>query len=50
MDMMQSQRETVLERGLMTDLEWRDGIEALGRTTASDGSFCYTFFRATADR
>ena len=49
-DMMQSQRETVLERGLMTDLEWRDGIEALGRTTASDGSFCYTFFRATADR
>ena len=49
-DMMKSQRETVLEQGLMTDLEWRDGIEALGRTTASDGSFCYTFFRATADR
>jgi len=49
-DMMKAQREAVLERDLISDLEWRDGIEALGRTTASDGTFCYTFFRATADR
>jgi len=50
MEMMKAQREAVLERGLMSDLEWGVGIEALGRTTATDGSFCYTFFRATAER
>jgi len=48
--MMQGQREATLERGLLSPREWREGIAALERTTAADGSFCYTFFRATAQR
>lgn len=49
-DMMKTQREVVLEQGLLSEPEWRAGIDALERTTRADGSFCYTFFRATANR
>jgi ubiquinone/menaquinone biosynthesis C-methylase UbiE len=48
--MMKGQRDATLERGLLSPREWREGIAALERTTAADGSFCYTFFRATARR
>ncbi|MGH8188097.1 MAG: methyltransferase domain-containing protein, partial [Steroidobacteraceae bacterium] len=49
-EMMKGQREVTLERGLLSPREWLEGIAALERTTAADGSFCYTFFRATAQR
>lgn len=49
-DMMKLQREAVLEQGLLSASEWRDGIAALLRTTNREGSFSYTFFRATALR
>jgi SAM-dependent methyltransferase len=49
-NMMTSQQAAVLEAGLLSENEWRQGIAALNRTTAGDGSFCYTFFRATAYR
>lgn len=50
MDMMKAQREAVLGQGLLSELEWRDGMQALDRTAEGGGSFSYTFFRATADR
>lgn len=49
-EMMKLQREAVLERGLLTDLAWRAGMEALDRTMQAGGTFSYTFFRATALR
>jgi hypothetical protein len=49
-DMMKGQCDSILERGLLTALEWREGMEALGRVTRVDGTFSYTFFRATAAR
>lgn len=49
-DMMKAQRAAVIGRGLLNELDWRHGIEALERTKRSDGSFSYTFFRATANR
>lgn len=49
-DMMKAQREAVLARDLLNEIEWRDGMEALDRTARGDGSFSYTFFRASADR
>jgi ubiquinone/menaquinone biosynthesis C-methylase UbiE len=48
--MMKGQRDATLECGLLTAREWGEGMDALERTTAADGSFCYTFFRATARR
>lgn len=49
-EMMKGQRDATLERGLLSSRAWLEGIAALERTTAPDGSFCYTFFRATAQR
>jgi SAM-dependent methyltransferase len=49
-DQMALQRETVLERLLLTEVEWREGIDALLRTKSRQGTFSYTFFRATAVR
>jgi SAM-dependent methyltransferase len=49
-EMMKGQRDATLQRGLLSQSEWVDGMDALERTTAADGSFCYTFFRATAQR
>jgi SAM-dependent methyltransferase len=34
--------------GLMSREDWERGIAALYRTTATDGVFCYTFFKAVA--
>jgi hypothetical protein len=47
-DMMRGQEEAVLERGLLTEREWQAGMTALSRTATIEGTFCYTFFRATA--
>jgi SAM-dependent methyltransferase len=49
-DMMKLQRDAVLARGLLEPARWARGVEALERTTAADGSFSYTFYRAAAFR
>lgn len=48
--MVEGIREPVLARGLMRPEEWRAAIDGLLRTTAPDGVFCYTFFKAVAVR
>jgi SAM-dependent methyltransferase len=45
--MVEGVRDTVLERGLMTESQWNQGISDLYRTCEPDGVFCYTFFKAT---
>ena len=47
--MVEGVREEALNRGLMSAPEWEKGLTDL-RTTGSspDGTFCYTFFKATA--
>jgi SAM-dependent methyltransferase len=45
--MVEGVRDTVLERGLMTESQWDQGISDLYRTCEPDGVFCYTFFKAT---
>jgi hypothetical protein len=40
----------VLEAGLMSREDWRRGIDALYRTAEADGTFNYTFFKATGTR
>jgi SAM-dependent methyltransferase len=46
--MVEGTRETALELGLATPEELDRGIRDLYRTTEPDGTFCYTFFKATA--
>ena len=45
--MVEGVRNAVLERGMMTESEWEQGIADLHRTCEPDGVFCYTFFKAT---
>ncbi|MDO9324632.1 MAG: methyltransferase domain-containing protein [Methanoregula sp.] len=40
----------VLKQGLMDREAWDRGIAALYRTAEPDGVFCYTFFKATAQK
>lgn len=49
-DMMQGQRDRVLTEGILSTQDWDEAIDALERTARSDGTFCYTFFCATATR
>jgi SAM-dependent methyltransferase len=44
--MVEGVRAPALELGLMETGDWDKGIEELRRTTADDGVFCYTFFKA----
>jgi hypothetical protein len=39
--------EQALEEGLIDETTWEEGIRALCRTAEADGTFCYTFFKAT---
>lgn len=45
--MVEGVREQALAKGMMTRDEWEKGIRDLVRTTKKDGSFIYTFFKAT---
>ncbi len=49
-DMMALQRDAVLARALLTETEWQEGMEALQQAALGDGTFSYTFFRASALR
>lgn len=46
--MVEGVRDETLQKGLMSEPEWNRGISELYRTAATDGVFCYTFFKATA--
>lgn len=46
--MVEGVREQALRLGLISSADWDRGIRNLYRTAESDGTFCYTFFKATA--
>ena len=43
-------REPALAAGLITPESFDAGVEALYRTTAADGVFCYTFFKGVGEQ
>jgi SAM-dependent methyltransferase len=46
--MVEGVRGPALASGMIDEKTWDRGIAGLYRTTASDGVFCYTFFKGTA--
>jgi len=46
--MVEGVREQAIESGMLSAEAWERGINDLYRTTASDGTFCYTFFKGVA--
>ncbi len=46
--MVEGVRQKALSLGMMDELSWDKGIKDLKRTTRSDGTFCYTFFKGMA--
>ncbi|MGW4062136.1 class I SAM-dependent methyltransferase [Amycolatopsis sp. NPDC004747] len=48
--MVEGVGETAVARGLSTRDRWDRGVADLHRTTRQDGTFCYTFFKATGSR
>lgn len=45
--MVEGVRFQAISSGLISEKEWTEGIAALYRTAESEGTFCYTFFKAT---
>jgi SAM-dependent methyltransferase len=43
-------RGPAIARGLVDNETWEKGIRDLYRTTEEDGTFCYTFFKATGNK
>jgi len=48
--MVEGARDQALAMGLIDEATWDKGIADLYRATKSDGTFCYTFFKAIAHR
>jgi SAM-dependent methyltransferase len=48
--MIEGVRESSIEASLIDEAAFDKGIRALYRTTKADGVFCYTFFKAVAER
>lgn len=48
--MIEGVRESAVDAGIISRAEFDRGIEALYRTTQPDGVFCYTFFKAVAEK
>ncbi len=46
--MVSGVKEEAIALGLIDENSWDQGIADLNRTTLADGTFCYTFFHATA--
>jgi SAM-dependent methyltransferase len=46
--MVKAVGEEAISCGMMTEKEWKKGIDDLYRTVMDDGTFCYTFFKAVA--
>jgi len=49
-EMIEGVRKYSIEAGLIDKKTFDDGIKGLYRTTATDGVFCYTFFKAIATK
>jgi SAM-dependent methyltransferase len=45
--MVEGVKEQAINRGLITEAEWSKGIADLNRSAGPNGTFCYTFFKAT---
>jgi hypothetical protein len=43
--MVEGVREKALQRGMISESEFEQGIRDLYRTCEPDGTFCYTFFK-----
>ena len=48
--MVETVADKVLDQELMSRRDWQNGIRDLYRATESDGTFCYTFFKAVAEK
>lgn len=48
--MVEGVKDAALAAGLIDRDTWEKGIRGLLRTTAEDGTFCYTFFKGTAEK
>jgi hypothetical protein len=48
--MVEGVREQAIARCLVDSETWEKGIRDLYRTTEQDGTFCYTFFKATGNK
>jgi hypothetical protein len=48
--MVEGVRDKAVGSGMISEEEWAKGIRDLYRTTEKDGSFCYTFFKAVAEK
>ena len=46
--MVEAVEDKAIGLGLIDRPTWRQGIEDMYRATHADGTFCYTFFKATA--
>jgi SAM-dependent methyltransferase len=46
--MVEGVRDKAFSSGLIDERTWEKGIRDLYRATAADGTFCYTFFKASA--
>jgi SAM-dependent methyltransferase len=46
--MVEGARDAAIQRGMIDEAAWGEGIAALNRTAAPGGTFCYTFFKAHA--
>jgi ubiquinone/menaquinone biosynthesis C-methylase UbiE len=48
--MIEGVRETAISAGLIDQITFDNGIKDLYRTAETDGVFCYTFFKAVAEK
>ena len=48
--MVEGVKEQAINRGLITEADWNKGIAELYRSADSDGTFCYTFFKAVGKK
>ena len=48
--MVEGVRDRAIAAGLIDAVTWSRGIDDLYRTAESDGTFCYTFFKAVGTR
>ena len=45
--MVEGMKDQAISRRLVTEVEWEKGIADLYRTAGLNGTFCYTFFKAS---
>jgi hypothetical protein len=46
--MVEGVKDEAIRSNMIDDETWQKGIQDLYRTTAQDGTFCYTFFKGVA--